>query len=170
MSVRAGLNQRGAYIQVQRLAQAAGLLGTIQNGDLLAGGGDRSHEVLYAQNGRYRRTFTRPSFSPFCVEVVDGLLDGVAAGAHRDDDLLRVGSADVVEQMVLTAGQLAHLLHYFLNDCGSRVVVLVGGLTVLEVDVGVLRSALLMRMLGVQCAALRKSSTAFQSTSGLISS
>ena len=144
----AGLNQRGAYIQVQRLAQAAGLLGTIQNGQLLAGGGDRSHEVLYGER-TVQVNLYQAQLLALLVEVVDGLLDGVAAGAHRDDDLLRVGSANVIEQMIMTAGQLAHLLHYFLNDFGGRVVVLVGGLTVLEVDVGVLSSALLMRMIGV---------------------
>ena len=84
--------------------------------------------------------------------------------------LLRVGSANVVEQMIMTAGQLAHLLHYLLNDFGGRVVVLVGGLTALEVDVGVLRSALLMRMLGVQARPCGSPRWPSQSTSGLISS
>ena len=95
---------------------------------------------------------TRPSFSPLLVEVVDGLLDGLAAGAHGDDHALGIGGAHVVEELVLAAGQLADLLHDLFHDGGGGVVELVGRLTVLEVDVGVLRGAGLMRMLGVEGA------------------
>ena len=74
--------------------------------------------------------------------------------------LLRVGSAHVVEQLIMAAGQLAHLLHDLFDDFGGGVVVLVGSLTVLEVDVGVLSGALLMRMIGVQARRSRKALTA----------
>ena len=87
------------------------------------------------------------------VEVVDGLFGGVAAGAHGDDDPLGVGRAHVVEQLVVAAGQLADLLHDLFDDFGHGVVVLVGSFTALEVDVGVLGGALLMRMLGIQARA-----------------
>ena len=85
-------------------------------------------------------------------EVVDRLFDRVAAGAHRDDHALGVRSADVIEQVVLAAGELANLLHNLFDDLGGRFVILVRSFAALEVDVGVLRGTLLMRMLRIQAA------------------
>ena len=55
------------------------------------------------ENGRYRRTFSSPTFSPAAVKVLNRLLRHFRAGAHHDDHALGVGRADVVEQMVLAA-------------------------------------------------------------------
>ena len=60
--------------------------------------------------------------------------------------------ADVIKQLIVAAGQLADLLHDLFNDVRRRRIVLVGSFTALEVDIRVLRGALLMRMLGVQAA------------------
>ena len=49
--IAAGFTQRGADILVQRFAQGAGLLGAVQHGDLLAGGGDGGQEVLGGRRG-----------------------------------------------------------------------------------------------------------------------
>ena len=147
----AGFHQRGAHIGVQRLAQRAGLLGAVQNGDGLAGGGDSGHQVLHAE-GTVEVNLDQAQLFTLLVEVVDGLFDGLAAGAHGDDDPLGIGSAHILEQLVLAAHQLGDLLHDLFHDFGHGVVVLVGGFTVLEVDVGVLGGALLMRMLRIQGA------------------
>ena len=56
--------QSGDHVQVQRLAQSAGLLGAVQHRNLLGGGGDGGDQLVRAE-GRYRRTFTRPTFSPW---------------------------------------------------------------------------------------------------------
>ena len=60
------------------------------------------------------------------------------AGAHHDDDLLGVGGADVVEQVVLPAGQRGEFVHGVLHDARGLEVVLVDRLATLEVDVRVL--------------------------------
>ena len=64
------------------------------------------------------------------VQMVGDLLCAAAHGAHGHDDALGVGRAVVVEQVVLTAGQLADLSHVVLHDVGQlgvgRVVGLAG--------------------------------------------
>ena len=88
----------------------------------------------------------------FAVHAVDGLLDGFAAGAHGDDDAIGVGRADVIEQVILAAGNLLDDLHLLFDDGGRGEIVLVGRFAVLEVNVGVLRGAALDRMLRIQRA------------------
>jgi hypothetical protein len=58
------LVQSGDDILVERLADGAGLLGAVEDGDLLDGLGQAATKCLMS-NGRYRRTFTRPTFSPW---------------------------------------------------------------------------------------------------------
>ncbi len=87
------------------------------------------------------------------VEVVDDLLDGLAGGTHGDDDVLGVGSAVVVEGLVVGADLLVDLVHVVHDDLGHGVVVLVAGLAGLEEDVAVLGLAAEHGVLGVQGAA-----------------
>ena len=47
----------------------------------------------------------------------------LGAGAHDDDDALGVGRADVIEQVVLAAGELGELVHRLLHDAGRGQVV-----------------------------------------------
>jgi hypothetical protein len=72
------------------------------------------------------------------LQVLDGLEGGFGAGAHQDDDALGVGRADVVEGLVLAAGELGELVHRGCDDVGAGVVELVDGFAALEIDVGVL--------------------------------
>ena len=52
--------------------------------------------------------------------------------------------------MILSAGDARDLIHHGLDDAGNCVIVFVCGFSVLEVDVGILRRACLMRMFGVE--------------------
>ena len=79
-----------------------------------------------------------------------GLFDGFADGAHRNDDVLRVGSADIVERLILSADLLAELLHVIGNDVGQRFVVLIRSFSGLEEDIRVLSGAADDGMLGIQ--------------------
>ena len=62
-------------------------------------------------------------------EVIDDLVQGLADGAHGDDDVLGLGIAVVVEELVVSAGQLADGVHLLLHDLGQGVVGAVAGLT-----------------------------------------
>ena len=83
-------------------------------------------------------------------EVVDDLLDGLAGGAHGDDHVLGVGSAVVVEGLVVSADLGVDLVHVVHDHLGNGVVVLVAGLAGLEEDVAVLGLAAEHGVLGVQ--------------------
>ena len=85
-----------------------------------------------AAKGRYRR-----------------FLHHVGAAAHDDDDVFRIRGAHVIEQVIATAGELAHLVHIVLHDAGDGVILFVGGFPALEVDIRVLGGAAQVGMLGV---------------------
>ena len=84
------------------------------------------------------------------AQVVDRLLDGLRNGAHGDEDLLGLGIAVVDEGFVLAAGDLRDLAHRIGHHVGNGIVELVGRLTRLEVDVGVLGRTARHGVLGVQ--------------------
>ncbi len=84
------------------------------------------------------------------VEVVNDLLERVAEGAHADDDAGRVLGAVVVEQVIVGAELLVHLVHVVFDHVRQRVVSLVAGLAVLEEDVAVLVRAARVRVLRVE--------------------
>ena len=75
------------------------------------------------------------------VQVVDGLVDGLADGAHGDDDVFGGGIAVVVEQGVVGANLGVHLVHVLLHNGGKGVIEGVAGLAGLEEDIAVLGGA-----------------------------
>ncbi|CCX37220.1 putative uncharacterized protein [Clostridium sp. CAG:1013] len=87
------------------------------------------------------------------VQVIDNFLNGLASGTHGNDNLVRVGSAIVVEGLVIGADLLVDLVHVVHNNFRHSVVILVAGFTSLEEDVAVLSLAAEHRMLGVQSVA-----------------
>ena len=145
----ASLVQSGDHVQVHRLAHGAGLLGAVQHGDALAGGGDGGGEVLHGE-GTVQVDLHQAHLAALGVQIVHGLLHGLGGGAHHHDDLLRVGSAVVVEQLVVPAGELVDLVHVVLDRIGDGGGLLVGALLALEVHVGVDVVAPVGGMLGVQ--------------------
>ncbi len=138
-------------IEVEGLAERAGLLGAVENGDLLAGCGDRCEELVGCERP-VKTDLQNAELLALLVEVVDRFFRNVCAAAHDDEDVLGIGCADVIEEVIMAAGQLADLLHVILNDLGDLRIVDVRGFAALEVDIRVLRGTGLMRMLGVQRA------------------
>ncbi len=147
--VPTGLGQSHDNVLVQRLALGAGLLGTIQNRDLLGGSGNGLQQLLGAE-GTEQANLHNANLLAVSVQVVDDLVDNVVDGTHGHDDAVGIGRAVVVEQLVVGAQLLIDLVHVLLDHCGQSVVVLVAGLTVLEEDVVVLVGAAHGGTLGVQ--------------------
>ena len=145
----AGLIQRGHHVQVHRLAHTAGLFGAVQHGDALAGGGDSGGKVLHRE-GTEQVDLYHADLAALCVQIVHSLLHGLTGGAHHYDDFLRVGRAIVIEQLVVTAGELVDLIHIVLNGIGQGVGLDVSALLALEVDVRVDIVAAVGRVLRVQ--------------------
>ena len=145
------VGQGSHHVQVEGLALGAGLLGAVQHGDVLAGGGDSGQQLVRAP-GTVQAHLDQTHLLAVGVEVVDDLLGHVADGAHGDDDPVGVGHAVVVEQLVIGAQLGVDLAHVLFHDAGDGVVVLVAGLAVLEEDVAVLMGAAHHGALGVEGA------------------
>ena len=152
----AAVGQSGDNIQVQRLALSAGLLGAVQHSDVLAGGGDGSQQLVGTER-TIQTHLHQTHLLAVSVQVVDDFLSHVADGAHGDDDAVSVGSAVVVEQLVVGAQLLIDLAHVLLDDLGDSVIVGVGGLTVLEEDVAVLVRTAHHGVIGVEGAGAERS-------------
>ena len=126
------------YVEVERLAQGAGLLGSVKNGNLLAGIGDSSHQLVSAE-GSVKSNLNKAELCALVgVQVVDGLLDGVTYRAHSNDNVCCIGSAVVVEELIVSADLGIYLAHILLYDAGDSVIVGVAGLASLEEDIAVL--------------------------------
>ena len=73
--------------------------------------------------------------------MIDHFLDGLTGGAHGDDDIFRIGRSDIIEKLVIAAGQGAHLLHVLIDDAGELEVIGVDSLATLVIDVRILGRA-----------------------------
>ncbi len=142
-----GFADGGADIEVERLAEGAGLFGAVEDGDLLDRLGQRLDEGVQRE-GTVEADLDDADLLALLGQVLDGFLNGVGAGTHDDDDPLGIGGADVVDQLVLAAGELGELVHLFLDDLDAGRVVLVDGFAPLEVDVRVLGGAAHDRTVG----------------------
>ena len=147
--VASGVGQSGDHILIQGLAQSAGLLGAVQNGDLPDGGGNGLDELLGSE-GAEQADLHQADLLAVGIQIVDDLLGHVADGAHGHDDAVGILSAVVVEQAVVGAQLGVDLVHVLLHHGGQSVVVLVAGLAVLEEDIAILMAAAHMGMLGIQ--------------------
>ena len=113
------LGQGGQNVQIERLAEGAGLLGAVEHGDARTVAGSAATKCS-TEKGRNRRTLSTPTFSPWATRWFDGLLGDIAAGAHEDDDALGIRGADVVEELVLASGDLGEAVHRFCTMVGTR--------------------------------------------------
>ena len=147
--VPAGVGKSGDNILVQRLAHGAGLLGTVQHGDLLHGSGEGLQQLLGSE-GTVQTHLHQTHLLAVGVQVVDDLLGHIADGAHGHDDAVGLGMAIVVKQLIVGAQLGIDHVHVLLHHGGQLCIVLVAGLAVLEEDVAVFVAAAHMRMLGVQ--------------------
>ena len=137
LNVAACVCNGGDNVEVQRLALSAGLLGAVEDCDLLAGSRN-GLEQLVCSPGAEQSYLYKTDLLALSGEVVDDFFCNVADGAHCNDYAVGIGSAVVVKQLVVGAELFVDLAHVLLNDLGDSVVVLVGGLTVLEEDISVL--------------------------------
>ena len=143
--------ERGHDVLIQRFAEGAGLLGAVEDCDLLAGCRDRFEELVCRER-TVQTDLDETELLALAVQVVDRLFRNVCAAAHDDENFLRIGCADIVEEVIVTARDLADLVHIMLNDLGDLGVVIVRCFTVLEIDVRVLRRTAEVRMIRVHCA------------------
>ena len=126
--------------QVERLAGGARFLGAVEDGDGVHGLGEGGDEGFDGE-GPEEADFEEADLFAGGEHGFHGLVGHFGAGAHDDDDALGIGRAEVVEEMVLTAGDAGELVHRVLHDGRGGQVVGVAGFARLEVDVGILGGA-----------------------------
>ena len=136
-------------VKVQRLADGARLLRSVEHGDGLNGFRKHVKQVLCNERS-VKVNLNKANLLAGCYEVIDNLFDGLTDRAHSDDDLLRIRSAIVVEGLVIGADLLVDLVHVIDNGLRNRIVVLVASLTSLEEDIAVLCLAAENRVLRIQ--------------------
>ena len=149
--VAAELLQHAADILVQGFAGSTRLLGAIQHGDGLDGGGQGVQQVLHGERA-VEVDIHIANLLALRAQIVDGFGGGFCHAAHADENILGLRIAIVVDAVIFAAGQLAHLAHVLLHDLGQSIVVGIHGLAALEVSVGVQTGGAQQRTLGVQAA------------------
>ena len=132
-----GVIESSENVEVEGLADGAGLLGSVENGDSLDGLGQLGNHIL-ADEGTIQSDLEQTDLLACGVEVVNNFLCAVADGTHRNDHVLCVSSAVVVEGLVVGADLLVDLVHVLDHDFGNSVIVLVAGFSCLEEDIVVL--------------------------------
>ena len=147
----AGIGKGRDDVEIERLALRAGLLGAVENGDLLRGLGDGGKQLVRTER-TVQADLDKTDLLTLCGEVVNDLFGDIADGAHGDDHAVGIGSAVVVEELVIGAELGIDLAHVLFNDAGDGLIILVGGLAVLEEDVTILVRAAHNGVLGVQGA------------------
>ena len=120
----AELAKRGNYVEIQRLALCARLLGSVHNGDCLDGGGD-CVDKRFGGEGTVKSYLYHTYLLSSCVEIVNRFLDSLCAAAHNHYDAVCVLCSVIVDEIVLSARERADLVHLRLHDCGYCVVILV---------------------------------------------
>ena len=126
------------HVLIKGLARGARLLRSIENGDAF----DRPRHGLDKGLGGERPAeadLDEADLLAALDEVLNRLVRGFGARAHHHDDSLRIGGADVIEELVLAASDGGELVHGLLHDGRERVVKGIDALPSLEEDVGVLR-------------------------------
>ena len=86
-------------------------------------------------------------FSSVSLEIVDGLLDGLGNGTHRNDDFFCVRCSVVLERTIVASGEFAEFAHVACNYIRNCLIELVSGLYRLEIYVAVLCSTSCYRCL-----------------------
>ena len=136
----AHFGEGGDDVAIERLAGGAGFLGAVEDGDGFHGRGDGGDEGFDGE-GPEQADFEQADLLAGGEHGFHRLVRHFRAGAHHDDDALGIGRADVIEQVVLAAGDPGELVHRVLHDGGGGQVVGIAGFARLEVDVGILRGA-----------------------------
>ena len=127
----------GADVLVHGFAEGTRFLGPVEHGDGLHACGNRVDEGLRVERTEESDLEKTDFFAPG-NQVLDGFFHTVRGGPHDDGDSFRVGGPDVIEEFVFPAREFRELVHYFLNNRGSCLVVFVAGFPGGEEYVGVL--------------------------------
>ena len=133
----------------QRFAQGAGFFGAVHYGNSLDGSRDDFNEI-FNREGAEQFNFEHTHF--FALHGFHGVLCYVRAGTHNHNQAFRIGITDVLEELIVAAGDFFKLGHFFLHNTGHGVVKFVDGFARLEVHIRVGGGTAHRRVFGVEPA------------------
>ena len=109
------LYQCRADIFVQRFAQCAGFLRSVQNSDNLRTFRQSLHEMLHGE-WTIQMYLQEANLFTLCRQIFHNFLRCACDGAHRNDNMLCIGCAEVVKQVIIAACNFIDFQHVVLND------------------------------------------------------
>ena len=133
----------------QRLADAAGFLGAVKDGNRLHGLRQCAQQMLCRERA-VQMDLDHTNLLAFRGQVVHHFHHGLTDRTHCDNDAFGIGSAVVVEELVVSAGERVNAVHLLLHNLGQGIVGGVAGLTGLEEGIRILQSGADGRVLRVQ--------------------
>ena len=137
LAIRHRLGQGGEHVLVQGLAVGARLLGAVEDRQPGGGGGDGGDQPRGVE-GPVEAHLDQAHLLAPGGEMFDRLLGGAKAGAHQQDDPLRVRGANVFKEAVAAAGEGGEALHDRLDHPGQGLIPGVDALPALKIDIRVL--------------------------------
>ncbi|KAF5048362.1 hypothetical protein DSECCO2_450910 [anaerobic digester metagenome] len=143
----AHLAEGGNDILVEGLAEGTGFLGAVEYGDSLHRGGNCLYKVFCTERA-IKAHLQNTGLSTLLVQVVTGPFKGIGTASHDNDNIGCIGIADIVKEVVGTAGKRGNLIHVLLHHLRKCFIIRVYGLTTLEVYVLVLGGDFQLRVLG----------------------
>ena len=98
-----GLIQSGDDIQIHRLPHGAGLFAAIQHSDLSARGRNGGGKMRYGE-GTVQVNLHHSNLAAPAVEIIHSFFHSLRRGTHHNDDLFRIRSTVVVEELIVPTG------------------------------------------------------------------
>ena len=116
MSRLTGFHQRVDHVLIQRFAEGTGLLRAVEHAEAL----DRlrqGFDELRRNKWTVQANFQHAELRALLVEVFNRFFRNVRTAAHENDHVLGIRRADIVEEVVLAAGDLGNFAHVVLDRC-----------------------------------------------------
>ena len=159
-AARALFGQGGDHVLKERFADRARFAAAVQRRDPARGTRQRLEEGVDGERAEQVH-LEHARLAAVAIEPLGSDLRRLGPRSDDDNHLFGVGSADVVEQPVLSTGDRGEAVHLALNDRRQGVVIGIAGLDPLKVGVGILGGAAQNRMVGAERATTHRGDFAF---------
>ena len=130
--------QRGAYVEVEGLAERTGLLRAVEHGNLLAGFGKDGTQP-FAVERAIQAYFDNADFFAVFIHFFHCFFHGGSAAAHEHDNVFCLWISEVIKDMVCPFRDFCHFVHDVLHEIRYGGVVGVRAFPILKIDIGILR-------------------------------
>ena len=143
------LTQGGAHIFVQRFTHASRLLSPIQHRNDLCALGDRFQQMRNRERP-VQMDLYHTDLLPLLHQIVHYFHSRFTDRTHGDNDPFRLMITVVIEQFIVSSGNLVDGVHFFLDHFRQPVICRIAGLSALEEGIRILQGGADRGVLGIQ--------------------